>query len=169
MAKRHGVFETNSSSTHSISISGGEGIVDNIFPDRDGVLRLTGGQFGWEHEEYNDSLTKADYCAVFTKSESAAKQRAMLEKVLLEVTGAKKIKYCFSSDYTATVDDEGDTIHCAYIDHQSDFCEGGACMAAFKDEQTLKNFIFNPSSVLTTSNDNDYGNDYGNDYAGDEN
>ncbi len=154
MAKRRKVFETNSSSTHSVCISSGEGIVDNIFPDRDGVLRLTGGQFGWEQEEYTDSLTKADYCAVFTRSESAAKQRAMLEKVLLEVTGAKKIKYCFSSDYHTTVDDEGDTIHPAYIDHQSDFHEGGDCMAAFKDEQTLKDFIFNPNSILTTDNDN---------------
>jgi hypothetical protein len=154
MAIRHGVFETNSSSTHSVSISRSDVLTCNISPDIDGVLRLDGGQFGWEQEEYNDAWTKANYCAVFTSSEGAAKERAMLNKVLMEVTGAKRIKYCFSYNYNTSVDDEGDTIHYAYIDHQSDFHEGGDCLSAFESEQTLKGFIFNCGSTLTTDNDN---------------
>ena len=52
---RQGVFETNSSSTHSICIVK---TADIRIP---ASLHLTMGEFGWECENYNDSETKASY------------------------------------------------------------------------------------------------------------
>jgi hypothetical protein len=44
---RHGVFETNSSSCHSISISEDSGgLLDVIYPNNDGIIELEGGEFG---------------------------------------------------------------------------------------------------------------------------
>ena len=61
---RKSVFETNSSSTHSISIDDSGANYTSITPDRDGNIVLKGGQFGWEIGDFNDPLTKANYCAV---------------------------------------------------------------------------------------------------------
>lgn len=133
---RSSVFETNSSSTHSISIdSNADGILDTIVPNDEGALILTGGSFGWAWEKFNDSLTKANYCAVDTLDH--AERAHMLAEVLVEHTGAKKIIFA--------IDDN------SYVDHQS----VGTSEDAFVSPQTLKNFIFNPSSWLFTGNDNE--------------
>ena len=137
---RSSVFETNSSSTHSISIAPNvNGIYSTIEP-KDGVIVLTGGDFGWTPEDFYDSLTKANYCAIF--SESDQNYRNMLIEVIKEHTGAKDVLFQFE-EYS-------------YIDHQSGYDEGGYCHDAFKDAGTLKEFIFNPASYLHTDNDNRY-------------
>lgn len=128
---RQSTFETNSSSTHSISISSDTNLLTTI--PHNGTIILTGGEFGWERAEYNDALTKANYCALDTRN--FEEKRKMLVEVLKEHTGANEIVFQL----------EG------YIDHQSH----GTTEMAFKDKETLKLFIFNPVSVLETSNDND--------------
>ena len=122
---RHNVFETNSSSTHSICISEySDGILDTLGVDDDGVLHLEGGQFGWEIEDYYE-------------------KRDMLVKVLKDHTGAKEVSFDFSlDDYKHN--------NWSYIDHQS----AGTSFEAFASEHTLKMFIFNPKSWLHTDNDN---------------
>jgi len=73
----------------------------------------------------------------------------MLEEVIEEVTGATEVLFNLSD---------------SYIDHQSHDVVG----KAFESKETLKEFIFNPKSVLRTGNDNDetpdgwYDNDDGN-------
>ena len=65
----------------------------------------------------------------------------MLTEVLKEETGASKVEYRQSDDQYYLY---------GYIDHQShEVCEG-----AFKNKETLRNFIFNPKSYLHTDNDN---------------
>lgn len=133
---RHAVFETNSSSTHSISISQPfclKMMSDTIFPDSEGKIFLSGGEFGWEEESFTDALTKANYCAVDVQNDPA--KLAMLTRVIAWHTGAKEIVYRL-----------GDS----YIDHQS--C--GTSKEAFQDEYSLRSFIFNPNSELRTDNDN---------------
>lgn len=132
---RREVFETNSSSSHSISISNKEGMLETILPDEDGVIYLQGGDFGWEYEKYNDALTKANYCA--QDNGHNPNRTNMLIEVIMEHTGAKSV----------IIERQG------YIDHQS--C--GTSYAAFVDNETLKQFIFNPNSILYTGNDNDCG------------
>ena len=141
---RQNVFETNSSSTHSISISENSiGILDTICPDDNGIITLRGGQFGWEWEKTNNSLTKANYCAVDCVSNTDLEQ--MLIDVIKDHTGAKDVVFGFDTDcYNFSAE-------LSYIDHQS----RGTSKEAFKDKETLKNFIFNSESVLYLGNDNE--------------
>lgn len=139
---REGVFETNSSSMHSIHIARAAKTYDTIAPNGDGDIVLEGGEFGWEEETYYDSGTKANYCAVDT--EGSAEKRTMLEKVIKDHTGAKGVIFKIKTDWN------GGGYGNSYIDHQSD----GTSHEAFESEEVLKEFIFNPKSHLRTDNDN---------------
>jgi hypothetical protein len=142
---RNGVFETNSSSTHSISISSNsDGILETLPVSKKGFVHLSGGEFGWEERQYNDAETKANYCAVDTMDARFMHHRALLIKVICEHTGAKGVSFDFTNDY------ENKKFPQAYIDHQS--C--GTSHSAFVTEASLKQFIFDRSSTLTTDNDN---------------
>lgn len=137
---RFGVYETNSSSQHSISVANADKqfVLDTSFiPDEDGVLRLHGGEFGWEWNKINDAYTKANYCAVY--SNGSGDTTRMLYEVLQEQTGAKEVRFDFSDDGYGN-----------YIDHQS----SDTASVAFSDKQSLRNFIFNLNSWLFTGNDN---------------
>ena len=137
---RHGVFETNSSSSHSISISRlTDGIYDTIPPDKNGIIKLSGGQYGWEWETYSLSIDKANYAATFAKD--SKEQLNILAEVIKDHTGARKVKYDFGTDD-----------YCAYIDHQSAATETSA--EFFNSKKSLKDFLFNPKSYVRTGNDN---------------
>lgn len=140
---RNNVFETNSSSSHSLCIA--ECDLDNldgmIYPNEEGKIILTGGQFGWGYEEYNDSLTKANYCAVaFLENENYLE---MLKEAIIEHTKCKEVVilaelYNYESPYNS------------YIDHQS----SDEAINSIRSKVDLKYFLFNPSSVLIIDNDN---------------
>jgi len=135
---RTSVFETNSSSTHSVSIyAATKGLYDTITPNEEGVIHLEGDDFGWEWQSYNDSLVKANYAAIFSRKSPV--YRDMLIEVIKDHTGAKEIIFGESG----------------YIDHQSDLSEGGDAEKAFDTPITLKNFLFHPESWLFTGNDNE--------------
>ncbi len=152
---RHNIFETNSSSSHSITISYNKDTLcekdKHFIPISDkGKIILNGGEFGWETIQYNDSETKANYCAIASVlySHDTSRQE-MLKKVLCEYTGAKKVIFDFSVD-----DYESEKF--SHIDHQSYHVANDA----FHDEESLKHFIFNDCSWLCTGNDNDDFDDY---------
>ena len=137
MTVRRGVFETNSSSSHSITVEVGP-YWDTITPD-DGVIRLTGGEFGWEIEEYNDAKTKANYAALdFILCGNEDRLDELIE-VIQDFTG-----------YPVEIDIDLESSNYSYIDHQSI----GTVNDDIYDKEELKNFIFNKSSVLYTDNDN---------------
>lgn len=130
---RRGVFETNSSSSHSISIASEdkEFVRDTLYPDQNGVVRVEGGEFGWEWFKHNDAETKASYVA-----QSHANDQDTLDKladVIREQTGAEKVVF---------VGLEG-----GYVDHDS-------YGVAPKTSHEMKNFIFNKNSWLFGGNDN---------------
>lgn len=146
---RKKVFETNSSSCHSISIANTDN--DKMFsqwsPDEEGNICLIGGEFGWEIARYNDPETKANYCVQSIASTSWDKvedityeenKLEMLKKVIKEQTGC----------YEVILNDT--SINNGYIDHQSD----GVANEAFYSKEALRNFIFNKNSYLYTDNDN---------------
>ena len=138
---RHNVFETNSSSTHSISIhSDSVDTYHTLYPDREGVLTFQGGEFGWEFAKYSDAITKAEYLVTLFKVHGQPCQE-LFERVVLNHTGAKKIEYDIKGTYSA------------YIDHQSLECSKNPIFHL--TEETMRDFIFNPKSVLMTGNDND--------------
>ena len=137
---REGVFETNSSSTHSISISGGEYVAEK-FPLDGGVCKVHSGEFGWEVATHYDAAMKASYCLTYAKSDGGRDADAqMLTEVLHEAMGCE-VEFMRS----------GSAYHeWGYIDHQSD----DVCAPAFESKETLRDFIFNPVSFLHTDNDN---------------
>lgn len=144
---RSKVFETNSSSTHSISIyPATSGMYDTIVPDDHGAIVLVGGTFGWEWEKYADAFTKANYAAIFAHGDTALE--SMLKSVIKDHTGAKEVIFNFNTE-----DYDGENY--SYIDHQSGRAEGGDAGQAFSTPQTLKDWIFHPESWLFTGNDND--------------
>lgn len=133
---RLSAFESNSSSSHSISISeNSNGIYSTIEPDEDGNIVVNSGEFGWEWERYSEPETKLCYAAMTVKDNLAL--LTMLEDVVIEHTGAKKIIF--------------NNLEGGYIDHQSE----SVGYEAFHSKETLKNFLFNNESILYTGNDND--------------
>ena len=174
MQLRSNMFETNSSSMHSISIGPDckEDMMDSssLRPDSSGTIELRGGEFGWSEEKFTDAYTKANYLAVWVKvySNQKEKDRKLLNAVLKKQTGAKKIEWAFSTDWKGR--------NLSYIDHQSDnvAAELFDCKMAWAREgsgeyknvsvkgkttrtkvaEKIRQFVFNPKSVLVTDNDN---------------
>lgn len=138
---RRSVFETASSSVHSLTIACG-----NLNkPDYKGKeFDLFPGEFGWGPDQYTDVNTKASYCYTwiqYAHESERDKFKKMLVNVIKEQTGAIEVVFRQSTgEYYA----EG------YIDHQST----DRCAEAFESEDNLINFIFSKDSVLVIDNDN---------------
>lgn len=144
---RHGLFETNSSSSHSIHILRGEYVPSKIPVTDEGFCFVYPGEFGWEIVDYFDAPTKASYCLTYAKGWGEEEERllAMLEQVIRETTKCQKVVWV----------PERDEYHpWGYIDHQSDHQERNACGPAFESLDNLRDFIFNPHSRLRIDNDN---------------
>ena len=145
---RNGVFETNSSSSHTVCVSRGAKVYDTIAPDIHGVVTIEPGEFGWEREVYYDPQTKASYAMAFAgDAKNSQELLAMLEKVIKDHTMCNTVVLKAEKDWQG-LDSYGD------IDHQSGPHEGGDCWKAFESEQALKDFLFGPDSYVETDNDN---------------
>jgi hypothetical protein len=135
---RTSVFETNSSSSHSISLNEDNILIDiTLIPDEEGIIRLIGGEFGWEWERYNDAITKANYASI----ETSGANREFLINAIKEQTGAKEVILLASLDYDAT--------NYSYIDHEST-----GLLNQIDTIEKMKNWLFNPNTWLITGNDN---------------
>ena len=153
---RKSAFETNSSSTHSIVISGGNYVSDKLHVNADNEIEAHSGEFGWGYDEFNDAETKLAYCVTylmlninknvdqesFTKNDiewlgflgNTDSRIGMLANVIITETG-KNIRF---------MKDACDYSPWGYIDHASD----DVCEQAFESEKSLRDFIFNPDSTL---------------------
>lgn len=129
MQIRKNVFETNSSSSHSVVISEGTDFITKKFPE---VIEIETGEFGWGYESYSDWLSFASYA--YTHAMYDRDKMYMLRNVIKEYTGSE-VKF---------IQGEG------YIDHQS----FEKAESLFADEDTLKRFIFGKNSSLIIDNDN---------------
>lgn len=167
---RHNVFETNSSSTHSISLSDETGpeLLDlSLTPKEDETsIRLTGGEFNWEWAKYNDALTKANYVAVMLNEikdwmvhykQLKPKEREERLGVDLLAWADKHYGECYNNFIDVLIEQTG----CEYvwlggvegnIDHQS--CEDIHDVEWLLNKANIKKFIFNKKSWLFTGNDN---------------
>jgi uncharacterized protein YdeI (BOF family) len=128
---RVGVFETNSSSSHSFSI--GKATDKELLPDTDkrGEIHVGIGEYSWEEETYYDTLTKLDYVAIEGQE---GKRREMLDGVLEK--HYPNVEFIFH--------DSG------YIDLES--YDNVWC--GIESVQDLENFLFSGESEVTTDNDN---------------
>lgn len=147
---RSSIFETNSSSSHSITISSDtQTLLTKI--DTPEEIEVGLGEFGWENEVYDNFHTKLDYICIdhglITKDENINQnpKYLMLMEVLSERTNIKKLIFCFGSHSYNSDKPAG------YIDHQSH----GTSRDVFKSKDNLIKFLFNTNSLLITGNDND--------------
>lgn len=149
---RFGVFETASSSVHSVTI-GSKDRSRWVKEHRrlfhvPGEIRIEGGEFGWGPETHDDAYTKASYAWTYLleTDQSSGPLRDMLERVLLQGPGVEVVNL---------VEPERDRYGMGcYIDHQS-LEDGPDCPGArvFEDEDTLAAFVWG-NSELEIDNDN---------------
>ena len=163
---RRNIFETNSSSTHTLSI---------IKEDKDikypKSIIFTKGKFGWEDDEYTNTYSKASYlweiirfagdisgyCSDNTKFLTYEEYIQRIKDIL----DRHNIKYEFEYDtvvertstYKEYVNQYGD-VDDGYIDHVSE-CADFINFVTSKDEYLL-NFLFSGKSFIVTGNDNVY-------------
>ncbi len=137
---RRGFFETNSSSSHSITFAR-DFVLDNSLDVDDGICTIYAGEFGWEVEDYYDARTKASYALTCAHCCGDMALFVMLTQAIKEMTGCEYVEF-----KAIEPDNWG------YIDHQS--ISSGVPQDAFQSKQDLVNFIFNSETLLHTDNDN---------------
>lgn len=166
---RQNVFETNSSSTHSITFSENIKGVYNTLPVNDlgqVEIHVSDNGYGWDVDEYTDPHSKAEYIYIYIrdwynkykkdpeidylkcrsdedKDWIYLKNEALenqFKRIIMEHTGAESV---------VIYDNDGSN---GYIDHQS--VEFNELDWLVDSDDKLKEFIFDPECVLITDNDN---------------
>ena len=159
------VFETNSSSTHAISVSGNELNVPKS-------LHFGCNEFGWECETYKTAESRASYLWTyifnrFSSYEHAKKEdgssdyqlpriytfdqkfldwKEHLEKICKKV-GVENVTFQESVHQRGWYDDAG------YIDHSYELDEFVDDL--WNDDHLLEQYLFCDDSGIETGNDND--------------
>lgn len=127
---RQGIFETNSSSSHSFSM-GPEGRFDDVLPiSSDGVIDVPSDSW-YDGGKTNNPIHKLSYLLSFIWSieDEWEKDRDFVYKVILDFTGASKINFIPSEQ----------------VDHQSlDIIDP----RDIKDPEFIKEFVFNSGTWL---------------------
>lgn len=149
---RKSVFETNSSSSHSLTLSSNELAAQPFSKDvlRAGALSLYKGEYGWEWYRYysvigklnylltqlfTDDIPNGDALEVTNELREQDHRFDMLCKVVKEHTGV---------DILVSPGSTG------YIDHDS----VGVGLEAFHSEDKLRSLLFSEENYIETGNDN---------------
>lgn len=148
---RSGTFETNSSSTHALSISTDPQYQDDfkkVELSLEGDLILPAREFGWETERYNDIVTKATYVGILVNTyKYNDKVTGWIDSILKEAVDCKSVIH----DYLTMKNGDICLKNNCYIDHCG---EADNIEVVTTDYDTLKNFLTNKDSWLFTGNDN---------------
>ena len=173
---RYGVFETNSSSTHSVAVPKLRSAGDNY--DRysledyleDDAIVMKFGEFGWEERSYRDACDKLQYALTMVVETECRNGKVGSLEDFYELPGFKLINDAVKEEtgHEVRMDEEisvhtstygnstyAYTDHNGYIDHQSSVDDYG-CLQDFLDyyDMTIRDFIFNKDILLITDNDN---------------
>jgi hypothetical protein len=141
---RKNVFETNSSSTHSICIS-----KKPVNIDTDRVIRFEIGEYGWEH----GCVDATDY--LYTAIMSFNDRDELLKK-MTDILDKNNIKYYLGKAEISKsgYDDEGYTcLDNGYIDHVSETRE--FVDTILNDEAMFMRLLFGDSCVYTGNDNSD--------------
>lgn len=139
---RRNVFETNSSSTHSLCITKNT-LLDDLRTHVDFKLM----DFGWEFEVYNDVDSKAAY--LYTALCNNEEHDLIL--MIADTLTKHGISYTFENP-----EDTRYGGYKAYIDHYNELEEQFNKLCS--DENMLLRFLFSSESFILTGNDNEEGN-----------
>lgn len=130
---RKGVFETNSSSTHSIAISYFDKSKLNI-PKH---LNFQRGEYGWEFETYSDVDAKASY---------------LYEAILSTETPQNYIDTLTRILKNNGCEAEFNNADYGYIDHSHSLYKW--LVNIFENEELILSYLFDDDSFVETGNDN---------------
>ena len=143
---RRGVFETNSSSIHSICISTENKIEELILPS---YLVFKTDYFGWKWEKSNSTTYKASYlytalCCLYDKKEVSDWQNYIFETLIEYGVEAEfdPVKY----DAWGMMDGGID-----HVDKTLPLIE-----SLRHSKRRLMRFLFDPKSYIATGNDNSW-------------
>ena len=177
-AVRNNIFETNSSSTHSLSIKRNRtGKYDYSVPlMQNGKCLLIFGRnydFGWGDALYNDTYAKLNYlaCMAFEcHNQLMYKNKRERLKNIDDVLKIKDIQKLFNimkkhikgftgfsisnQDFSRYMASSQELYLVNSIDHQSWEDYKNIDEFLYKHKVTLENFLFNPSVKLVIGNDN---------------
>ena len=138
---RKNVFETNSSSTHSMCIT------NNVNYEHPTYVLFQFGDFGWEYNILKNPFNKASY--LFTLAASLKLDDDFVE-VVSEWLSEDNIEYDFQCSYF--LDSSGNQLINGYVDHSNeayDFYE-----YVLSDKEIFYKFLFSDESFIITGNDN---------------
>ena len=171
---RHSVFETNSSSTHSLSLGNGLALCDTLeLPTNDAnevVVEL--GEFGWGYETLYLQSMKLSYLLTMVAMTEINKETIPEHVSPIEfyrsTDGFKTLndfvqKYGYAGISTEKIgiqwksyQSDGRYLDISgHIDHQS--CEGYASLQSFlnAEEVTVEKLLMDKDSKIIIDNDND--------------
>lgn len=138
---RNGVFETNSSSVHSITLTGNSGERD-LPAGLNEVLYIQQNEFGWGYDVLKSPLEKLTY--VFTALDTVYNSPIFLKWL-------KELVY----EKSGVILDFSNYVQSGYIDHQS---IGLLDKWVLADEETFKEnitkLIYSDNYIIEISNDN---------------
>lgn len=146
---RKGVFETNSSSTHSITISGEDKFVYPKF-----LPNISFGEYGWEQESYSDFVDKLSYVITMIATKNSPKNIGEFLD-LKEFIWLKEAveQHCGELLYIETLHSDWNPF--GYIDHQSnDILDEFLSDDELEFKVKVLDFIFNEKYGFETGNDN---------------
>lgn len=157
---RRNVFETNSSSTHSVSCTpGGKLAKSELEIDSDGFIHTELGEYGWEVEDYSRQADRLSYlvtmlaemcghhCWCMSQEELEREIRELNESIELKDISEEIAAYTGARGIIVDVSE-------GYIDHQSvEF----SIMSDYLDDcgTDVLGFVFG-DTVVHTDNDNHY-------------
>lgn len=149
---RHSVFETNSSSTHSICIAKDAKL---IIPSS---IHFFFGEFGWECDTLRSMESKASYLytglIALDRDDDVARIISVLKDNGIEVTTeAPEYEDRSYKDASGQIVKYRYGKNIGHVDHSYDMDE--FLDAVCGDDERLMNFLFSPLSFIITGNDND--------------
>lgn len=142
---RKGLFETNSSSVHSIVIGNNGEDIHKHLPT---TLEFYGGEFGWEHEVYTDTDSKASYLYTsIVNCRSDINVEDTLKRIK-QILAKWNVKAVFEE-----LDENNNFRGFCYVDHAYDNI--GLINELTTNEDLLMNYLFSSGSSVETGNDNE--------------
>lgn len=154
---RSSIFETNSSSIHSIVVGNNGEDIYNHLPKE---VHFQSGEFGWEHEIYRDIQDKANYLftsIVYNGGYEDYDVQVYFDKIknILAKWGIKatfeeiQVKYTDKGEKYVTF---RSNLY-GYVDHGYE--NRGLIASLCNNEELLMNYLFSDGSYVETGNDND--------------
>lgn len=166
---RRNVFETNSSSMHSLTIKKGKTNSSNLYIGNDNKVEIDFGEFGWEICNYSNQYSKLQY--ILTMCACTEGHSCITPEEFYETDGFKSISNaiashcncdgirikdgCLRTKHENYYSNEDYLDFDGYIDHQS--CEDYSSVADFLEQNNISSveeFVFNDGIIVHTDNDN---------------